>query len=93
MSEDSATQQDLPEQQALFQVRHQNQTKNVVLTYKNKEWLDVIRTAIANNRDSDDDEQESKQNTTATNKKVAALASSESTEKPAPPVYGKQNFS
>ena len=93
MSEDSATQQDLPEQQALFQVRHQNQTKNVVLTYKNKEWLDVIRTAIANNRDSDDDEQESKQNTTATNKKVAALASSESTEKPAPPVDGKQNFS
>jgi hypothetical protein len=91
MSEESAL-----TEKALFQVRYDKQIKLAVLSYKNKEWLDVIRTAIAQKRSSDDVEDsendKSSKKTTTTTKSADKLRNNVIASS-VPKLKVKQNFS
>lgn len=58
MAESNQSEASAPLLEASFRFRYQNTTsaKVLVLKYRNKDWLDVVRTAIAEAKQEDEDE-------------------------------------
>ena len=87
---------DMPVEKATFQARYEGETKIGVLEYQNKDWLDVVRTAIAENKESDDENEEEKKSTnmtSATSPKVPTKSRSRSnSSSSSSSINAKQNF-
>ena len=87
---------DMPVEKATFRARYEGETKIGVLEYQNKDWLDVVRTAIAENKESDDENEEEKKSTnmtSATSPKVPTKSRSRSnSSSSSSSINAKQNF-
>ena len=102
MAESNQSEASAPLLEASFRFRYQNTTsaKVLVLKYRNKDWLDVVRTAIAEAKQEDEDEGSTPVNqSTETNQRLikpTALVTINNSSELAPditPTDFKQNFS